>query len=56
MCVTGKIVGIHYYTKKLYQAVFRSGAAEKNSENFEQEMVSQDLKIRSEGEEASEHE
>ena len=33
-----------------------STVRKKNSENFEQEMVSPDLKIRSEGEEASEHE
>ena len=45
---------IEQYAVKKYHA----GAVqpEKNSENFEQEMVSQDLKIRSEGEEASEHE
>ncbi len=45
---------IERYAVKKYHA----GAVqpEKNSENFEQEMVSQDLKIRSEGEEASEHE
>ena len=45
---------IERYAVKKYHA----GAVqpEKNSENFEQEMVLQDLKIRSEGEEASEHE
>ena len=45
---------IERYAVKKYHA--GTVQPEKNSENFEQEMVSPDLKIRSEGEEASEHE
>ena len=45
---------IERYAVKKYHA--GTVQPEKNLENFEQEMVSPDLKIRSEGEEASEHE